>query len=129
VVSEIRSLNWYPRNFQFASFLDTFNMMGMNIPIRSPATQIAFRFRAIDSPAGVTRATVTRLANLLDVNETQVIHLALRDMALKILPHYEADGGPLTTTQINQIKQLVPQIKKQSVRSSLIQLLGGSSQP
>lgn len=102
---------------------------GIIMPPRPSTSQIAFRFRAIDSPAGVTRATVTRLANLLDVNETQVIHLALRDMAFRMLPHYEADGGSLTTTQIHQIKQLVPQIKKQSVRSSLIQLSGGSFLP
>lgn len=128
-VGEIRSLNWYPRSFQFASFLDTFNMMGMNMPIRSPVTQITFRFRAIDSPTGVTRATVKRLANQLGVSETEVIHLALRDMARKILPQYEADDGPLMTAQIQQIKQLVSQDKQKSVRSSLLPLSEMLSQP
>ena len=90
---------------------------------RSPATQISFRYRTIDSPTGVTRATVKRLANQQGVNETQVIHLALREMALKILPQYEADDGPLTTAQIQQIKQLAPQRKQKSVRSSLLPML------
>lgn len=99
------------------------------MPIRSPATQIAFRFRAIDSPTGVTRATVKRLANQLGVSETQVIHLALRDMARKILPQYEADDSPLMTAQIHQIKQLVPQGKQKSVRSSLLSLSEMPSQP
>ncbi|MDO8714383.1 MAG: hypothetical protein Q7K13_07890 [Polynucleobacter sp.] len=46
------------------------------MPSRSPATQIAFRYRTLDSATGVTRETVKRLANLLGVNETQVIHMA-----------------------------------------------------
>lgn len=99
------------------------------MPTRSSATQIAFRYRAIDSPTGVTRETAMRMANLLGVDETQLISRALRDLALKILPQYEADCGPLTTTQIQQIKQLVPQRKKQSVRSSLIHLSEITSQP
>ena len=53
------------------------------------------------------------------MDETQAIHLALQDMAAKLLPQYEADEGPLTTTQIRQIKKGTPQGKKRSVRSSL----------
>lgn len=90
------------------------------MPTRSPANQIAFRFRTIDSATGVTRVTVKCIANLLAVNEAKVIHLALRDMALKTLPRYEADDGPLTATQIQQIKQLAPQRKQLSLRSSLL---------
>lgn len=60
-------------------------MREMTNPTRSPATQIAFHYRNLDSATGVTRATVKRLANKLGLDETQVIHLALRTMALKIL--------------------------------------------
>ena len=86
---------------------------------RSSADQIAFRYRATDSATGVTRDTAKRLAERLGVDETQAIHLALHDMAAKLLPQYEADEGPLTATQIRQIKKGAPQGKKRSVRSSL----------
>ena len=86
---------------------------------RSASDQIAFRYRPTDSPTGVTRDTAKRLAEHLGVDETQAIHLALRDMAAKLLPQYEADDGPLTAAQLKQIKKLVPQGKKRSVRSSL----------
>lgn len=99
------------------------------MPTHSPATQIAFRYRNLDSATGMTRETAKRMTNLLGVNETQVIQLALRDMALKILPHYEVDGGPLTTTQIQQIKQLVPQGKQKSVRSSFLPMSEMPAQP
>ena len=89
---------------------------------RSTADQIAFRYRPADSTTGVTRDTAKRLAARLGVDETQAIHLALRDMAIKLLPQYEADDGPLTVAQVRQIKKRVPQGKKKSVRSSLFEV-------
>ena len=89
------------------------------MPDRSTADQIAFRYRPADSSTGVTRDTAKRLADCLGVDETQAIHMALRAMAIKLLPHYAADDGPLTAAQVRQIKQRVPQGKKKSVRSSL----------
>ncbi len=86
---------------------------------RSSIDQIAFRYRLADSTTGVSRDTAKRLAERLGVDETQAIHLALHDMAVKLLPQYEADEGPLTAAQIRQIKKRVPQGKKKSVRSSL----------
>ena len=88
---------------------------------RSSIDQIAFRYRPVDSTTGVTRDTANRLANRLGVDETQAIHLALHDMAVKLLPQYEADDGPLTAAQVRQIKKRVPQGKKHSVRSSLFE--------
>ena len=90
----------------------------------SAAPQIAFRYRAIDSPTGVTRETAKRLAEQLGVDETQAIHLALREMTVKLLPQYAADDGPLTAAQMRQIKKRVPQTKKRSVRSSLFEAPG-----
>ena len=92
------------------------------MPARSTADQIAFRYRPADSTTGVTRDTAKRLAEQLGVDETQAIHLALRDMAVKLLPQYEADEGPLTAAQLRQIKKRVPQSKKKSVRSSLFEV-------
>ena len=86
------------------------------------AAQIPFRYRATDNATGVTRDTAKRLAERLGVDETQAIHLALRAMAIKLLPQYEADDGPLSTDQLAQIKQRAPLGQKRSVRSSLIDL-------
>ena len=88
---------------------------------RSSADQIAFRYRTMDSTTGVTRETAKRMAERLGVDETQAIHLALHEMAVKVLPQYKADDGPLTAAQLRQIKKRVPQGKKRSVRSSLFE--------
>jgi len=89
---------------------------------RSSLDQIAFRYRPADSATGVTRSTAKRLAERLGVDETQAIHLALHDMAVKLLPQYEAEDGQLTAAQVRQIKKRAPQGKKKSVRSSLFEL-------
>lgn len=89
------------------------------MPANATADQIAFRYRPADSATGVTRRTAKRLAEHLGVDETQAIHLALKDMAARVLPQYEPDDGPLTAGQLRQIKALAPQGKKKSVRSSL----------
>ena len=92
------------------------------MPSRSTADQIAFRYRPADSSTGVTRSTAKKLAEHLGVDETQAIHLALQQMAHKLLPQYEADDGPLTKAQLLRIKKRSPQGKKKSVRSSLFEL-------
>ena len=89
---------------------------------RSTIDQIAFRYRPADSTTGVTRDTAKRIAERLGVDETQAIHLALHEMAVKLLPQYEADDGPLTVAQVRQIKKRIPQGKKRSVRSSLFEV-------
>ena len=86
---------------------------------RTPSDQIAFRYRAIDSATGITRHTAKRLAEQLGVDETQAIHRALHELAVRMLPQYEADDGPLTATQVRQIKKRILQSSKRSVRSSL----------
>lgn len=91
------------------------------MPTRPTVNQIAFRYRTADSATGITRKTAKRLAEYLGVDETQAIHQALHELAIKVLPQYEADDGPLTATQIRQIKKHVPQGSKRSVRSSLFE--------
>ncbi len=91
------------------------------MPIRSTDQQIAFRYRATDSAFVVTRETAKRLADHLGVDETQAIHMALHELAVKLLPQYEADDGALTAAQLDQIKKAVPQGRKRSVRSSLLE--------
>ena len=70
--------------------------------------QIPFRYRAVDSMTGVTRDTARRLGEVLGVDETAVIHMALHDLAVRLLPQYEPDDGPLTAGQVRQIRKLVP---------------------
>jgi hypothetical protein len=89
------------------------------MPARSTANQIPFRYRSTDSAAGVTRETAKRLADYLGVDETQAIHRALHELAVRVLPQYEADDGPLTAAQVRQIKKRAPQGEKRSVRTSL----------
>jgi hypothetical protein len=89
------------------------------MPARSTTDQIAFRYRVVDTPTGVTRTTAKQLAERLGVDETQLIHLALHELAVKVLPQYEPDDGPLSAVQLRQIRKRVPQGKSKSVRSSL----------
>jgi hypothetical protein len=91
------------------------------MPTRTTTNQIAFRYRSIDSATGVTRETAKKLAKRLGVDETQAIHHALHELAVKLLPQYEADEGPLTAAQLRQIRKRVPQGSKRSVRSSLFE--------
>lgn len=86
---------------------------------RLTAEQIAFRYRVTDSASGVTRETAKRIAERLGVDETQAIHRALHELAVKVLPQYEADDGPLSAAQLRQIRKRAPQGNKRSVRSSL----------
>ena len=83
------------------------------------SAQIAFRYRPQDSATGVTRTTAKRLAEVLGVDETQVIHLALHELATKLLPQYEADEGALTKGQLAHIKKSALKSKGGRVRSSL----------
>lgn len=90
------------------------------MPSKALSMQIPFRYRNFDSPTGVTRNTAKLLAEKLGVDETQALHIALHELAVRILPQYEPDDGPLSAAQIRQIKKIasVPE-KKKSVRSSL----------
>ena len=90
--------------------------------MKTATAQIAFRYRPQDSATGVTRSTTKRLAEVLGVDETQVIHLALHEMATKFLPQYQADEGALTKVQLSQIKKSAPKAKGGIVRSTLFEM-------
>ena len=64
---------------------------------------ILFRPRAKDTTSGITRKTLKRLAKLLDLAESEVIHKALAQYAQENLPRYEPDDGPLTKSQHRSI--------------------------
>ena len=67
---------------------------------------LLLKFRAKDTRFGVTRNTVRALASEMDVNETQVVHIALSRLAETMLASYEPDDGPLTVRQIAAIRKL-----------------------
>ena len=69
---------------------------------------ILLRYREKDTAYGVTRKTTTRLANTLGLSETQVVHVALANLARQTLPRYELDDGPLTEEQMDAIDRLQP---------------------
>lgn len=89
--------------------------------MKAAAPQIAFRYRSRDTATGVTRSTTQLLAETLGVDETQVIHLALQELAAKVLPQYEPDEGPLTPEQLRQIRKTAPKAKGGTLRSSLFE--------
>ena len=75
------------------------------------------KFRSKDTQFGVTRSTVKALAKQLDVNETQVIHVALSKLASDVLPAYELDDGPLTEKQVTALRK---DVEKHFPRGKLI---------
>lgn len=83
------------------------------------ADKLLLRFRPTDNRLGVARATVERLAEQLGLNETQVIHYALKRLATEMLPAYEPDDGPLTARELRTIAKLAGGRRGKSVRSSL----------
>ncbi len=94
------------------------------MPSPPPTNQIAFRYRTVDSASGVARETAKRLAARLGLDETGAIHLALQQLAVKVLPQYQADDGPLSAAQLRRIKKLAPKKPEraaQSVRLSLFE--------
>ena len=89
--------------------------------MKTPTSRIVFRYRQQDSTTGVTRTTTKRLADVMGLDEIQVIHLALHELATKFLPQYEADEGVLTKIQLKQIKKSAPKPIGGTIRSSLFE--------
>ena len=75
---------------------------------QSATTGVLLRYRDKDTAYGVTRKTTSRLADALGLSETQVVHVALANLARQTLPRYELDDGPLTQAQMDAIDRLQP---------------------
>jgi hypothetical protein len=73
--------------------------------MRASNENLLVKFRSKDTQFGVTRTTVKAIAKELDVNETQVIHMALSKFATDVLPAYALDDGPLTAKQILALRK------------------------
>ncbi len=74
------------------------------MPQTATKDSLLVKFRTRDTSFGVTRGTVKALAQELDVNETQAIHMALSKFAAEILPAYAPDDGPLTAKQVKALR-------------------------
>ena len=85
----------------------------------STAKKLLVGFRETDNRFGVTRATLARLAETLGLNETQVVHYALSQLARTELPAYEPDDGPLTKRELQAIQKAAGGRRGKSVRASL----------
>ena len=86
----------------------------------SKAQSLLFRLRPTDTPSGISGPTLAKLAAVLGLPETQVIHQALRKLATEVLPGYEADEAPVSDRMIKALKKRVPQRRYKSVASSLL---------
>ena len=73
--------------------------------MRASNKKLCVKFRSKDTQFGVTRTTVKAIAKELDVNETQVIHMALSKFATDVLPAYAPDDGPLTAKQVLALRK------------------------
>jgi len=73
--------------------------------MRASNKKLLVKFRSKDTQFGVTRTTVKAIAKELDVNETQVIHMALSKFATDVLPAYAPDDGPLTAKQVLALRK------------------------
>ena len=80
---------------------------------------LLFRLRRLDSINGVSAQTLKKLAEVLDMPETQVIHQALRQLAKDVIPAYEPDDGPVSDRMLEALKARVPQGQFKSVASKL----------
>ena len=67
--------------------------------------KLLIKFRSKEIQFGVTRTTVKAIAKETDVNETQVIHMALSKFATDVLPAYAPDDGPLTAKQVLALRK------------------------
>ncbi len=79
---------------------------------------VILRYRERDTPFTVTRKTTARLAETLGMTETQVIHLALAELAARYLPGYAPDEGPLKPATLRAIRKRIPQ-KRMSIVEKL----------
>lgn len=78
----------------------------MPIPARTAPKKFLFQLRSVDNEFGVSEDTFARLMAELSLNQTELVHKALRNLAKEVLPAYPQDDGPLTDVQHAAVKKL-----------------------
>lgn len=81
------------------------NLAASHTKRAAPASML-LKFKAKDGVLGVQKSTVKIMSELLGLNETDVVHLALAKLAKEVIPAYAPDDGALTESQLNKIKKL-----------------------
>jgi hypothetical protein len=81
--------------------------------------KIWLHFPYTDTAGAISRATLSQLATRLGKSEVETIHYALKLLAREESPAYEPDDGDLTAQQIAAIRELAPQGRMKSIKSSL----------
>lgn len=64
------------------------------------------QLRVVDNEYGVSEETFSRMMDELSLNQTELVHKALRNLAREILPAYEMDNGPLDDKQHAAIRAM-----------------------
>ena len=67
---------------------------------------VLVRLRSKDTPYGVTHTTLQKLAKSMNLNVSDVVHVALAECARANLPRYEVDEGALTREHHGRIAEL-----------------------
>ena len=76
------------------------------------------KFLTQDSETGITLDTADKLCEALQLgSRTEVIHLALAQLARSTLPRYEADDAPVSSDVLAEIRRRVPQGKMKNAKS------------
>ena len=78
---------------------------------RRQTNDVLLRYRERDTPYAVSRKTATRLSDELGLTETQVIHLALAELAARHLPDYPRDEGAVGAEVLSAIRKRIPRRK------------------
>jgi len=78
----------------------------MPTPTRTAPKKFLFQLRSVDNEFGVSEETFARLMAELSLNQTELVHKALRNLAKEVLPAYEQDDGPLTEAQNNAVRKM-----------------------
>lgn len=89
------------------------------MPSTAKPASLLFRLRPTDTPSGISGKTLEKLAAMLGLAETQVIHQALRKLASELLPAYGADDGAVSDRMIKALRKRSAQGRYKSVASSL----------
>lgn len=74
--------------------------------VKAKNSELPFRMPEKDSETRISRATLSRMAELRGTSETEVLHFAARRLADEILPLYEPDEGALTEKQLQRVQEL-----------------------
>lgn len=78
----------------------------VKVSVKTAPKKFLFQLRARDNEYGVSEETFTRLMEELALNQTELVHKALRYLAQDVLPAYELDNGPLTDAQHAAISKM-----------------------